>query len=128
MSMQYSLRYGVTFEVDCNILLPLVVLIFPLVALVYLPVVLVYQLVVLVCPLVVLACQLVVLVCPLVVSVCPLVVHVWPFAWPLVVLVVLSVGPFITDHLKVWIKVKCVINFDLFLCTSFSLDKFYLLR
>ena len=74
-----------------NTLLPLVVFIFPLVVLLYLPVALVYSLVVLVF-------LLVVLVCPLVVSVCPLVVLVWPFVCPLVVLAVLSVGLFITDH------------------------------
>ena len=60
----------------CTTLIPLVVLIFPLVVLVYPPVVLVY---------------------PLAVSVCPHVVLVWPFVCPLVVLVVLSVGLFITD-------------------------------
>ena len=41
--------------------------------------------------------QLLVLIYPLVVLVCPLGVLVWPFVCPLVVLVVLSVGLFITD-------------------------------
>ena len=68
-------------------LLPLVVLIVPLAVLVYPPVVFVYPLVVLVCS----------FVC-LIVSVCPPIVLVWPLVCPLVVLVVLSAGLFITDQ------------------------------
>ena len=74
-------------------ILPLVVLIYPLIVLVCPLGVLVYSLVVL-CPFL---CLLILLVCPSVVSTCPLVVLVWPFICPLVVLVVLSVGLFITD-------------------------------
>ena len=94
-----ALRHCVTCLVTRGTLLPLVVLICQLV-------VLVYPLVVLVCPLVVLVCLfgflLVVSVCLLVVFVwpfiCPLVVFAQPFVCPLVVLIVLSVGIFITDR------------------------------
>ena len=68
-----------------------------MVLLIWLLVVLVCPLVVLVYSLVVLLCHVVVLVCPPVVSAYPLLVLVWPFVCPLVVLVVLSVGLFITD-------------------------------
>ena len=74
-------------------ILPLVVLIYPLIVLVCPLGVLVYSLVVL-CPFL---CLLILLVCPSVVSTCPLGVLVWPFICPLGVLVVLSVGLFITD-------------------------------
>ena len=85
------MHYVITCLVTRNTLLALVVLSFPFVVLVYPPVVLVYTLVVLVCPFV---CSIVVSVCPLVVLVCPLEVS----ACPLVVLVVLSIGLFITDQ------------------------------
>ena len=63
------MRYGIAYLVTRSTLLPLVVLIYSLVVLIWPPVVLVYSLVLLVCS----------------------------FVCPLVVLVVLSVGLFITD-------------------------------
>ena len=90
-----ALRHYVTCLLTRGTLLPLVVLICLLVVLTYPPVVLVCPLVLLVCPF---AFLLVVPVCPLVESVCPLIVSAWPFVCPLVVLVVLSVGLFITDR------------------------------
>ena len=70
------MHYGIAYLVTRSTLLPLVVITYPLLALV--------------CPLVVLVYSLAVLVCQLVVLICP-------FVCPLVVLVVLSVGLFITD-------------------------------
>ena len=84
------MRYGIAYLVTHSTLLPLVVITYPLVVLVCPLVVLVYSLAVLVCQLVVLVCPF---VCLLVVLVCPPVVS----TSPLVVLVVLSVGLFITD-------------------------------
>ena len=75
--------YGIPYLVTHSTLFQLAVLICPLVVLVYSLEVLIYQ--------------LVVLVYPLVVSVCPLVALHWPFKSQLIVLVVLSVGLFITD-------------------------------
>ena len=91
---QYSICYAIPYLVTPSSLFPLAVLIFPLVVLVYSLVALICQLVVLVSSFIVL---LVVLVCPHVVSVCPLVALPWSFVCQLIVLVVLSVGPFITD-------------------------------
>ena len=76
--------YGIPYLVTCSTLFPLAVLICPLVVLIYSLEVLIYQ--------------LVVLVCPLMVSVCPLVALGWPFVSQLIVLVVLSVGVFLTDR------------------------------
>ena len=94
------MRYGNTRQVTRSTLLILVVLIYPLAVLIYSPVVLVYPLVVLVYPLAVLIYPLVVLVYPLVVvvSACPIVALVWAFVCPLVVLVLLYVSLFASDH------------------------------
>ena len=94
----------ITLRITCLVtrstLLPPVVLIFSIVVLVYLLVVLVYPLEVLECslefPVCQIVCPLVVLVYPLVAVLCPIVVSVCL----LVLLVALSIGLFITDHLR----------------------------
>ena len=97
--------YGTAYLVNGSLLFALVVLIYQLAVLICPLAVLVYSLVVIVCQIVEMVCPyvrlFVVLVCPLLVSVCPFVVLVWPFICRLLVLVVLlSVGLFITDHYK----------------------------
>ena len=87
--------YGTTRQVTRSTLVILVVLIYPLEVLVYPLVVLVYPRVVLVSsPF----CLLVAFFCLLVVSACPIVALVWAFVCPLVVLVVLYISLFASDH------------------------------
>ena len=107
--------YGIPYLVICSTLFPLSVLICPLVVLIHSLEALIYQLIVLVYPFV---CLLVVLVCPLVVSVCSLVALPWPFVSQLIVLVVLSVGLFLTDRELSLFVILSKVTYPLFYHTS----------
>ena len=108
--------YGIPYLVTHSTLFQLTVLICPLVVLVYSLEVLIYQ--------------VLVLVYPLLVSVCPLVALGWPFESQLIVLVVLSVGLFITDReLSLFVilsKVTCPLFYHRSDYNSITVSKKYL--
>ena len=112
--------YGIPYLVTRSTLFPLAVLICPLVALIHSLVALIYQLVVLVYPFVSL----------LVVSACPLVALHWPFVSQLIVLVVLSVGIFLTDRELSLFIILSKVSYPLFYhtsdCNSITVSKKYL--